>query len=117
MEFCRKHKCPFGDCEHHPSHAPNGFAYTAKEMDKDCERLADYRTNEKYLQDRLARMSMGDAYFIFQNINADNITDAEKALAVKKIAEMETHMGVTKAMMLEVIRWLLDQAFEITEED
>lgn len=117
MDFCRRTKCPFEDCEHHASHAPNGFAYTAVPMDKDCERLADYRTNEAYLQDRLNRMSMGDAYSIFQKINDDSITDAEKALAVKKIMEMETHMGVTKAMMLEVIRWLWNQAFEITEEE
>lgn len=70
----------------------------------------------KQNQNRLERMTMGDAFIIFQNINADTITDEEKALAIKKIIDMETHMGVSKKMMLEVIRWLLDQVFDFYEE-
>lgn len=116
MEFCRESKCPFKDCDDHPRRAPFGFAYTAKPLDENCERLAAHRAEEAAQQDRLARMTLGDAFIIFQNINADKFTDPEKALAIKKIAEMETHMGVTKAMMLEVIRWLLDQSFEFDEQ-
>lgn len=117
MEFCSKRRCPFEDCEHHPSRAPRGFAYTARDMDTGCERLADYRTNEKYIQDRINRMTTGDAYIIFQNIDNDTISVEEKAAAIREIVGLETHNGVTKAMMLKVIRWLLELSFDIQEGD
>lgn len=115
MEFCREHTCPFTDCEDHPKRAPFGFAYTAKPLDETCDRLAAHRAEEAAQQDRLNRMTMGDAFIIFQNINTDSATDVEKALAIKKIVDLETHMGVTKKMMLEVIRWLLGQSFEFDD--
>lgn len=117
MEFCRESTCPLKDCKDHPSWAPFGFAYTAKPLDENGERLAAHRAAEAAQKDRLDRMTLGDAFVIFQNINAESFTDPEKALAIKKIADMETHMGVTKSMMLDVIRWLLDQSFEFTEQN
>lgn len=39
MDFCRTDLCPFRDCTRHPSHAPNGFAYTAHAYDETCERV------------------------------------------------------------------------------
>lgn len=115
MEFCRKTKCPFTDCEHHPGHAPRGFAYTATPRDKDCKRLADYLVDEAKKEDRIRRMTLGDAYIIFQNIESDKISTEEKAVAIHKIINMETHNSVTKAMMLKVIRWLLELSFDIQE--
>lgn len=115
MEFCRKSKCPFTDCVHHPNHALRGFAYTAKDMDKDCKRLADYLVDEAQKEDRIRRMTLGDAYIIFQNIDSPTISTEEKAAAIHKIINMETHNGVTKAMMLKVIRWLLELSFDIQE--
>lgn len=119
MDYCKHQDCIFTDCEYHTDNVPIGVAYDVQPMDESCERLAAHmkeRTEETAQQDRLNRMTLGDAFVIFQHINADSFTDLEKALAVKKIAEMETHMGVTKTMMLEVIRWLLDKSFEFTEE-
>lgn len=116
MEFCEAKKCPFLDCKHHKNRAPNGFAYTAVPMDDTCDRYKDYQIREKEKKDRIRRMTLGDAYIIFQNIDSPDFSDEEKGNAVWKIVNMETHMGVTKAMMLKVIRWLLGLSFKLPEE-
>lgn len=61
-------------------------------------------------------MNKRRAYEIFYNINSEDYTTEEKALAVRVIAGMETHNSVTKAAMLKVIWWLWNQMFEIQEE-
>ena len=50
-----------------------------------------------------------------QNIDALDISDEEKAAAIFKVVNMETHNSVTKASMLKVLRWLLEFSFEIKE--
>ena len=62
MEFCRNSKCPFIDCADHPSHAPFGFAFTAVAKDEECQRW-------KEREDKRRRMTGGDAFLIFQNID------------------------------------------------
>lgn len=115
MEFCRKHNCPLEDCQHHPSHAPRGFAYTARDMDTGCKRLADHLVEEAAKEERIQKMSMGTACVIFQNIDKPDISTEEKAAAIFKVINMETHNSITKAAMLKALRWLLELSFDIQE--
>lgn len=115
MEYCGNPKCPLTDCEHHSCHAPGGCAYTTWRMDLSCKRLADYQAEETAKEERIQKMDMGTAYVIFQNIDALDISDEEKAAAIFKVVNMETHNSVTKASMLKVLRWLLEFSFEIKE--
>ena len=60
-------------------------------------------------------MDIGKAMAIFNNINSDKYSVNEKAMAIYRVMHMETHDAVTKASMLEVIRWLWDRQFELVE--
>ena len=60
-------------------------------------------------------MDIGKAMAIFHNINSDKYSDSLKAMAIYRVMHMETHNAVTKASMLEVIRWLWDRQFELVE--
>lgn len=113
MEFCRNSQCPFGDCIDHPCHAPLAFSHTPVNKDETCERFQAFQTAEAEKEDRLKRMSMGDAFIIFQNIENSDICDAEKHLAIWKIATMPTHMGVKKDDMVKALRYLLAQHYEV----
>ena len=57
-------------------------------------------------------MNTKTAYAIFSNINTVECTDEEKGEAIEIVANMETHNGVTKGDMLEVIKYLWDLCFE-----
>lgn len=117
MEFyCRLSKCPLEDCEYHSRHAPHGCAYTCRDMDVGCKRLADYQAEETAKAERIRRMNTGTAWAIFQNIDNPDISTEEKAAAIFKIINMETHNSVTKASMLKALRWLLELSFDIQEE-
>lgn len=61
-------------------------------------------------------MKLAKAIGIFHNIDSDNYTDDEKGTAVFHVCKMATHNSITKAAMLKVIWWLLNLAFDITEE-
>lgn len=50
-------------------------------------------------------MNIGKACAIFEQINSDRFTDAEKLEAVREVVEMPTHNGITKDKMLAVLRW------------
>ena len=60
-------------------------------------------------------MNIGNARAVFENINSDKYSETEKAIAIYRVMHMETHNAVTKASMLEVIRWLWDRQFELVE--
>ena len=60
-------------------------------------------------------MNIGKAMAIFHNINSDKYSDILKAMAIYRVMHMETHNAVTKASMLEVIRWLWNRQFELVE--
>lgn len=54
-------------------------------------------TNEKSARD----------WAIFMNINDERYSDVERMTAIEHIAYAPTHNSITKAMMLDVIRYLL----------
>ena len=116
MIYCVRTSCPFKDCENHNGHAPNGIAVTVQDMDKDCSRYGNYLAAESAKDAKLKRMTMGDAYIIFRSIDAPGVEDELKGLAIWKIANLETHNGVTKDMMVKVIRYLLGLCFEPPED-
>ena len=60
-------------------------------------------------------MNKVNAMDVFENINSDEYSDILKAMAIYRVMHMETHNAVTKASMLEVIRWLWDRQFELVE--
>lgn len=62
-------------------------------------------------------MKIGEACRIFCNIEAAENPDEEKGMAIYKVCQMETHNSITKAQMLNVIRWLLRLCFELPEEE
>ena len=57
-------------------------------------------------------MKIGNARAVFENINSDEYSEIGKAMAIYRVMHMETHNAVTKASMLEVIKWLWDRHFE-----
>ena len=60
-------------------------------------------------------MKRGNARAIFEDINNSEYSEVDKALAIYMVMYMETHNSVTKASMLEVIKWLWDRQFELVE--
>ena len=50
-------------------------------------------------------MNIGKACAIFEQINSNRFTDAEKLEARREVGEMPTHNGITKDKMLAVLRW------------
>lgn len=61
-------------------------------------------------------MSLGRARAIFDDINRPGLTDIERGEAIKVVMEMETHNSVTKAAMLEVIRYLWNMIFQMEDD-
>ena len=60
-------------------------------------------------------MSLGKSVAIFKNIDSDTYNLQEKGQAIYDICKMATHNSITKAEMLKVIWWLLNQIFDIKE--
>lgn len=54
-------------------------------------------------------MSKGMAVAIFKDINNDAAEVDEKMNAIQEVLDMETHNSITKADMLEVLRWLVEE--------
>lgn len=64
------------------------------------------------------RMSeIGRAVAIFKAIEVANVTYKEKVGAIKMVAEMPTHNGITKDEILKAVRWLLEETFEWEESE
>lgn len=61
-------------------------------------------------------MKLNEALSIFENIGSIKYTDEEKGESILTVLKMETHNSVTKAAMLNVIRYLLNLAFDVPEE-
>ena len=53
-------------------------------------------------------MNIGKACAIFEQIDSNKYTDAEKLEAVREVVEMPTHNGITKDKMLAVLRWFTE---------
>lgn len=60
-------------------------------------------------------MKFGQAYKILENIDSDVYTIDEKAMAIKVILDMETHNGVTKAVLLKAMNWLWNEHYELID--
>lgn len=58
---------------------------------------------------------IGLALRIFTDIDSPAYTEREKAWAVWVVMGMSTHNGIKKDEMLEVIRWLWNQHYEIED--
>lgn len=61
-------------------------------------------------------MNIGNAVAIFGNINSNDYSDEEKALAIYEVLNMPTHMSIKKDSMLTVIKWLWDRNYEMVGE-
>ena len=53
-------------------------------------------------------MNIGKACAVFEQISSDEYSDAEKLEAVREVVKMPTHNGITKAAMLDVLRWFVE---------
>jgi len=60
-------------------------------------------------------MKFGQAYKILDNIDSDEYTEDEKAMAIRVILDMETHNGVTKAVLLKALNWLWNEHYELID--
>lgn len=58
-------------------------------------------------------MRLGMSVAIFGNINSNDYSDEEKALAIYEVLNMPTHMSIRKDNMLSVIKWLWDRNYEM----
>ena len=61
-------------------------------------------------------MTIGKARAIFEQLDSDKFTEAEKGEAILRVTRMETINSVTKASLLKAVKYLLELAFEICEE-
>ena len=57
-----------------------------------------------------------EAYTIFCDIESKAYTAEQKGTAILRILGLETHNSVPKAAMLNVIRYLLNLAFDVPEQ-
>lgn len=60
-------------------------------------------------------MNISRATAVFEDINSDEYSDEEKALAIYDVIKMPTHNGVKKDSMLSVIKWLWHKIYEIED--
>ena len=58
-------------------------------------------------------MKIGQAYKILDNIDSDEYTVDEKALAIRIVLDMATHNGVSKAVLLKALNWLWNEHYEL----
>lgn len=80
-----------------------------------CGCILDYGGFRAPLGEATREMTLGEAAGIFCSIDQD-ISDELKGTAIWKVLNMETHNGIPKKAMLEVIRYLMGLCFDIEEE-
>lgn len=61
-------------------------------------------------------MQLGLAIAIFKDIENLKWTDDERAMAIFKVLNMETHNSIFKADLLKVLKWLFEQHFQVESE-
>lgn len=66
---------------------------------------------------REIKMSISKAIYIFENIDSTEYTDEEKGMAIYLVTKMPTHNSITKASMLNVLKWILWNFYELPGED
>lgn len=64
-------------------------------------------------------MKLGDAIVIAKNINKEmeNCDTLTKGEAIYEILQAETLNSVTKNELIQIIQWLWDMCFEVSEQD
>ena len=62
-------------------------------------------------------MKLGKACAIFMQINSDAYSKEEKALAIYHVLKMPTHNGINKGKLLDVIRYLFEQQWEVEDAE
>lgn len=63
--------------------------------------------NEKVVSFPTYNVSSGKAWAIVKHsLDDDSVPIKTKVLAIEKIAEMETHNSITKADLVNALRWL-----------
>lgn len=60
-------------------------------------------------------MSIGKAVVICENLDSEKYSLEEKALAIQKVMNMPTHMGVRKDTLIGMIKWLWNFNLEVSE--
>lgn len=61
-------------------------------------------------------MKIGQALSVFMDIESNEHTMKEKGEAIHRVLQMPTHNGVTKDMMMKVIRWLFNIIFDAQKD-
>lgn len=56
-------------------------------------------------------MELGKAIAIFKNLYSEKYSDDEKAEAIRRVIDMETHNSITKAEMLYALNWLWEVCY------
>ena len=54
-------------------------------------------------------MNIGKATAIFKDIHNEETEVEDKLTAIQDVSGWETHNGITKKEMVEVIRWLIEE--------
>ena len=49
------------------------------------------------------------AMTIFKDIHNDDVDPEDKLTAIQEVLDMETHYSITKADLLEALRWLVEE--------
>ena len=62
-------------------------------------------------------MNIGKACAIFQQIDSNKYTDIEKGEAIRQVLKMPTHNSVNKDTLLNVIKWLFNQMYEVNDSE
>lgn len=58
-------------------------------------------------------MNRGKAFAIFLNLDSSQYSNDEKATAIHIVAELKTHNGFSKDKMLDAIKRLIEQNYEV----
>ncbi len=61
-------------------------------------------------------MNKGKSIEIFKQIERDEFTEEEKSIAICEVIKMATHNSITKAEMLNVIKWMFNEIYEVSDE-
>lgn len=61
-------------------------------------------------------MNIGTAVAIFEQLDSDKFTEVEKIIAIHMVANMPTHNGISKAKILNALKWLVENDWEFEGE-
>ena len=60
-------------------------------------------------------MNIGKSVAICENLDSEKYSLEEKALAIREVMNMPTHMGVNKDTLIGMIKWLWNITLEVDE--